>query len=582
MMQKQLIILKSVCVSGVLLVLLGCASRAPEPSQSYYDPFESIPFNVNAAGAEVDTADNTDIDPKPPRAYGYSTKLYQTSTYAYISKETVESHLEVATSTVPPISGNDTQSNIWERIRKGFELPDYDHKQVQPHRKVYSRNQDYIDRVVTRASPFLYFITEEVKKRDMPMELVLLPVVESAFQPFAYSHGRASGIWQFIPGTGRIYGLDQNWWYDGRRDVIASTKAALNYLQQLHKNLGGDWLLALAAYNAGEGTVRRAIRMNEKKGRPTDFWHLKLPRETRGYVPKLLAISSIVKNPDKHGIKIQAIADEQQIDVVTIDSQIDLALASELAGLEIEQLYYLNPGFNRWATPPNGPHRLVLPLDKADVFSEKLASLPKQDRIQWERYRVKHGDSLIAIARKYHSNPEVLRKVNRLKGNQIRAGKFLVIPVATKSLDNYTLSADQRRKSTQSTERAGHKIIHVVKSGETFWSLSQKYNVSVKRIAKWNGMASRDYLKPGQRLVIWVKETHQVAFHSPLSMAHPANIHRTIHYTVRSGDSLSRISQKFNVTVKQLRQWNNLPAKGLLHPGQRLKLIIDVTKQTEA
>ena len=198
--------------------------------------------------------------------------------------------------------------SIWPRIRDGFAIDTHlDHPWVQSELAWYSKHPEYLFRTMTRAEPFLHYILEEAEKRDMPTELVLLPIVESAYQPFAYSHGRAAGIWQFIPSTGKLYGLEQNWWYDGRRDIYASTQAALNYLQNLNKLFKGDWTLALAAYNSGSGTVQRAIRKNKKKGKPTDFWHLKLPKETRAYVPKLMALKELVENSELYDISLRCI-----------------------------------------------------------------------------------------------------------------------------------------------------------------------------------------------------------------------------------------------------------------------------------
>ncbi|MCH9049085.1 MAG: transglycosylase SLT domain-containing protein [Proteobacteria bacterium] len=257
----------------------------------------------------------------------------------------------------------------------------------------FTRNQAYLDRVSGRAEPYLYYIVEELEKRNMPLDLALLPIVESAYNPFAYSRSRASGIWQFMPSTGRIYGLKQNWWYDGRRDIVAATGAALNYLQKLHQEFDGDWLLALAAYNSGEGNVGKAIRRNKKAGKPTDFFSLRLPRETRGYVPSLLAVAEIVSNPGKYKITLKPIANTRYFKQVDINSQIDLATAGELSELSIEELYTLNPGFNRWATDPEGPHRLLIPVDKVTAFENKLATLSSDERIKWQQHKIKKGES---------------------------------------------------------------------------------------------------------------------------------------------------------------------------------------------
>jgi membrane-bound lytic murein transglycosylase D len=467
--------------------------------------------------------------------------------------------------------------NLWNRLRAGFRLDHSDHPGVQPFIDWYANNQDYLDRVVERARPFLHDILDEIERRGLPTEIALLPVVESAFQPFAYSPGRAAGIWQFIPATGRRYGLKQNWWYDGRRDVYASTRAALNYLSTLNKDFNGDWLLALAAYNSGEGRVLRAIRKNRRIGKKTDFWSLDLPAETRGYVPKLLAISSIVENAATYGVTLAPIPDEPYLARVNIDSQIDLALAADLADLTIEDIYQLNPAFNRWATDPKGPHVLSLPLDVADEFRAKLAQLKKRERIQWKRHRIRSGETLGQIAQRYQTSVRLLQDINNIRGKMIRAGHSLIIPVATKSLKHY-LSEDRRRLAIQNAERQGEKVQHVVQAGDTLWDLSRAYKVNVRKLASWNAMSPRDPLMPGQRLVIWTREPRAVKtrFIKPPASAR----HQKVHYRVRKGDSLARIAQKFSVTVSLLRRWNDLPKGKYLQPGQRLTLYVDITQQS--
>ncbi|MCU7851017.1 MAG: LysM peptidoglycan-binding domain-containing protein [Candidatus Thiodiazotropha sp. (ex Monitilora ramsayi)] len=467
--------------------------------------------------------------------------------------------------------------DLLSRMVAGFSLTWSEDKRVLQELNWYRNHQSYIDRIQARAEPYLHFILEEIDKRGMPAEIALLPAVESAFRPFAYSHGRAAGMWQFIPSTGRIYGLKQNWWYDGRRDVVSSTLAALDYLQALSKQFDGDWELALAAYNSGGGTVRRAMRRNTKHGKPTDFWSLKLPDETSAYVPRLLALAEIFRNPDKHGAVVQTFPDEPYFTTVGLESQLDLALAAEMADLPIQDLYLLNAGFNRWATDPDGPHRLNLPIDKVDGFKEKLAALPPEKRLTWKRYKIKSGDSLSVIASKHNTTPKLLRQVNKLRGNNIRAGKHLLIPVSSKAFEHYVYSAEQRKANIQNRARKGSKQHYVVKSGDSLWTIARRHNVSYKKLAKWNGIAPGDPLKTGQKLVIWVKKAPS----SKLSLLdlQPSGTQSSLRYKVRQGDSLSRIAQRFKVSIADLKRWNTLDGK-YLQPGQRLKLYVDVTEQT--
>ena len=463
--------------------------------------------------------------------------------------------------------------DIWQHIRSQFSFEIPEDRRVQVQRDWYVKHPRYLDRVAKRAEPFLHYIVTELEANDIPLEIALLPIVESAFDPFAYSHGRASGMWQFVPGTGKRFGMKQNWWYDGRRDVVASTTGAIKYLKYLNKYFDGDWLLALAAYNSGEGRVRRAMKNNARKNKPTDFWSLDLPKETRAYVPKLLALADIVKRPEDFGLKLYEIENREVIAKVDIKSQLDLAKAARLADLNLSEFQRLNPGFNRWATDPNGPHYLLLPAAKIESFTAGLDKLSDKERLSWQRYKIKNGDSLIKIANKFHTTPELIAKVNNVEGTNIRAGKHLLIPVAAQALDDYILSQEQRLVKTQSRSRNGIKTIHHVKNGDTLWDISRKYRVSTRSIAKWNGMAPRDYIKPGQELVIWQKEKTNQATRNTVEQV----VIRNIRYKVRRGDSFARIADKFNVKISDIERWNSLSRKNYLQPGQMLKLSVDVT-----
>lgn len=475
--------------------------------------------------------------------------------------------------------------DMWERIRLGMRLEGKNHSGVKDDLDWYARHQSYLDRVAERARPYLHLIVEQIEQEDIPAEIALLPVVESAFQPFAYSHGRAAGLWQFIPGTGRRFDLKQTWWYDGRRDVAESTRAALEYLKYLHGHFDGDWLLALAAYNSGEGTVQRAIRKNRRRGQPTDFWHLDLPKETRGYVPRLLAISEVVAHPDKHGVTLKPIPNEAFLTTVEVGSQIDLDLAAELAGISLEDIYRYNPAFNRWASDPEGPHRLLIPVDKAEALKTALADVPDERRIKWVRHRIRQGENLGVIASSYHTTVRLLRSVNDLRGNVIRAGDSLVVPVARTDLTRYRLSSDQRRRQTQQRQRNGSKVEYTVRSGDTLWEIARRFEVGVHQLAKWNGMAPRDVLRPGQRLVVWGQDEQASSDRGrliPANFTHPQSkaMRRRIGYVVRSGDSLARISRRFRVSVKDLQRWNGIKPKEYLQPGQRLTVYVDVRRQS--
>ncbi len=470
------------------------------------------------------------------------------------------------------------KNNAWFRLQKGMRMETVLNDRVREQLDWYLRHPEYLNRVMHRAKPVLPFILDVLEEFDVPSEMALLPIVESAYQAFAYSHGRASGMWQIIPSTGRHLGLKLNWWYDGRRDIIESTRAAARYLKELADQFDGDWELALAAYNAGPGKIRSARRYNKKKGRSQDFWSLgrKLRPETRDYVPKLLALKEIFGHPEKYGIDLLHIEDERSYAIVELDSQIDLALAAELAGISTEELYRLNPAFNRWATPPNGPHRLLLPRASMDRFNQGLARLPRSKRINWVRYRIRKGDTLSQIADRHRTTTRLIRQVNGIHGNNIRAGKYLMIPTATRSLEQYSLSQNARLERLQNTPRGSRKLTHRVRKGESFWSISRKYGVSTRSLAKWNGMAPIDTLKVGQKLVIWKKGKLRRVSLLPRSPA--SGKLYALRYTVRKGDSLSRIASKFNLRMTDIYKWNRVGR--YLQPGQKLKLYVDITRQS--
>lgn len=317
---------------------------------------------------------------------------------------------------------------IWRRVQQHFGLPDVDNARVSEQREFFLKYRSHFRKTQEQAQPYLHFILTELEKRNMPSELAFLPIIESGYRPRALSPGKALGIWQIIPGTGKVFGLESSKWYDGRRDVIASTLAALNYLDRLSNRYNKDWMLTLAAYNAGEGTVDRAIKKNAAKGRATDYWSLDLPAETQKYVPKLLAIKQLVKHPERYGIELEPIKDEQQVSIVKIDSAIDLNVVARLADTSMELLRKLNPGFSSWFTSPHRPHRLLLPSSQVQVFEERLAALPEHKRIQLKSHKVAKGETLKKLAQRYKTDPELIKLTNKLTSDTLKPASIILIP----------------------------------------------------------------------------------------------------------------------------------------------------------
>ena len=476
---------------------------------------------------------------------------------------------KVAQKEAPEVVVPKRPDDLWVRMQMGLGMNlDKEHSRIQTELDWYKRNKSFFSRISSRAEPYLYFIIKEAETRQVPLELALMPVVESSFDPFAYSPAGASGLWQFMPATGRHFNLDQNWWYDGRRDVVAATRAALDYMVSLHRTFG-DWELALAAYNSGQGRVQNAINRNRRAGKPTSFWDLDLPAETTAYVPKLIALGKIIQDPKKYDITLPAIPNKPYFAKVQIGGQLDLAKAARISDIPLDQLYRLNPALNRWATPPEGPHHLVVPVNKAEKFRSALAALPPEERLQWQRYTVKSGDTLGEIAETFRTRSAFIAEVNKLEGTMIRVGQSLLIPVAAQEEHAYNLSADQRLATRQNRAVSNsHKIDYTVKSGDSFWSISRNFSVGINELARWNNMSPRDTLRVGQDLAIWMKVEND----------NQDAVIRKVTYRIRSGDSLSTIASRFKVRVSDIRDWNTDMNERYIHPGQMVTLYVDVTK----
>lgn len=466
----------------------------------------------------------------------------------------------------PAIDVNAQPKDSWQYLISLFSIPQEDNTRIDKAVSWYLAHPKYIETIQARAKPYLYAIIKEVEAKGLPGEFALLPAIESGFKAHAYSHASAAGLWQFIPSTGKIYGLEQNWWYDGRRDIYASTEAATSYLKNLGELFEHDWLLALASYNAGQGKVKRAIKRNRAKNKATDFWSLDLPRETEHYVPKLLALAKIFANAKHYGVDLIKLDHKPRFSAVNIGSQLDLSLAAKLADTSLNELFKLNPGCNRAYTPPKGPHRLLIPIDKVDLFEENLASLADQDRIKWQRHKVTSGDSLSRIAYRYNTQVKVIREVNHLNNNTIRAGTYLLIPLAQgKVSNNPFIQASQLSHSNKHST-------YIVKSGDSLWSIARKLDLHSRDIARWNHIRLKAPLPLGKKLIIKKAKKITKKYTQRKSVIQP------IRYTVRSGDSLSTISEKFNVRVADLRKWNKNSLGKYLKLGQKLKVKVDTTQ----
>ena len=397
--------------------------------------------------------------------------------------------------------------DLWQRVRKGFLLEPLDSALVLEHEAWYSSRPEYIKRFVDRGSRYLHHIVEEVEKRGMPTELALLPVVESAFNPHAYSRSKASGLWQFIPSTGKNYGLQQDWWKDNRRDIVAATHAALNYLQRLY-DMFGSWELALAAYNCGEGCVGRAIAANQKRGLPTGYLNLRLPHETMNYVPKLVAVKNIVLAPAMYGIDLESIPDQPYFTTVPAPEKIDVKLAAKLAEMPVEEFVALNPSHNK---PVAVAHTgtLVVPLDKADAFRENLGNW-SQPLVTWTTISGKKGEAVDAIAKRYGLSGASLRQVNNLQVNKkgrLTAAQPVLVPgrgTGTTQLAAATpspaASPVAQPPPAAAAPRDRQATTYTVKAGDTLYGIARQFGKAVPDLLQLNNLSTRAVIQPGLRL----------------------------------------------------------------------------------
>lgn len=558
-----MIIKYSYCLFFSLFFIHGCSS------------VNNLDTNIAVNSNQTDSEESTDISDTDASLKSMENDPILKSTHEILQSAPPITQVSINKQLDDYLEKNTNKNeynDVWLRIPPLYQLSNIDNKRIQTQEDWFLKHKKNIEDISERAAPFLFFITEEIQKRNMPGEIALLPIIESSFKTNAYSHMKASGLWQFVPATGRYFGLKQNWWYDGRRDVYQSTLAALTYLQQLNKYYKGDWLLALAAYNAGAGNIDKAIKKNRKKGKPVDYWSLALPKETFKYIPKLLAVSRIIQNHQELGISLSPIENKPRLMLVDTQSQIELSVVSKMADISLNEMRSYNPAFKQWATDPDGPHHLLIPIDKVEHFEKQLALLDDKDRVQWYRHKIRSGESLSVIARKYKISVSVLKTANRLKNSRIRAGKYLMVPLADKGLVAYqpVVTASQKLSKNSQTYK--------VRKGDSFWKIARRFNMSHKQLASLNGLSSGDTLSIGQKLLISknkpVKKALDTSSRDSVELKNSE-----ISYKVKSGDSLYTISKHFKVTINDLKRWNHVNLKKYLKPGQELKVIINASSQ---
>jgi len=461
-------------------------------------------------------------------------------------------------------------SNLWDEMSKHFDLANQHYGQYDRYIAFYNKRQRHMEKISQRAKPYLHYIFNEVKQREMPYEIALLPAVESGFRAHARSHQRAVGLWQFIPSTAEIFDLDRNWWYDGRKDVISSTQAALDYLEKLYKLNNNDWLLALASYNAGLGNVYRAQKKYRKKHKnqpgiddyQPNFWEIQpyLPKETQGYVPKLLAVSHIIEYADLFQVAIEPIENQPYFAEIKLKKQVALNQVAKLSQANSDELALLNPGYHRLATPPKGPHSILLPIEEAEKFQSALNDNQHIFSIQWQKHKIKSGDSLSVIAQKYKTSSRAIQKLNGMKNSKIRAGKTLLIPIPSDAAESVKLASNTQNVSvisdinrTESKPKNTDFGIHTVKAGDSLWELAKHYHVSTTDLKNWNGISLKKPLNIGQKLKIYSDK-----------------FGRKVEHTLKAGESLWTLAKRYKVRTRKIAAWNEIPLNKTLQPGMKL------------
>lgn len=506
-------------------------------------------------GAAVDTVETAATD-----SSATATGVARTTTG---NRSTASRNTARPRSAIAPDSTEEPVTDLWQRIQSGLQLHDhYNHPDVDAQLQEFVNNQAYFDLTIERARPFLYSIVEELDQRGLPLELALLPFVESAFNPTANSSESAVGLWQFMGATAASFGLQQDWWYDARRDPHASTIAALDYLEELVQQFEQDWLLALAAYNAGDGNVRRAIRRNDSDTAESPFWDLALPAETRSHVPRVLALAKLVDETDHYGIELAPIANAAPLQLVEVGAQIDLAQAAQLAAMDYTDLRNLNPGYLQWATHPEQPQHILLPPVHAELLQAKLATLDTANLLTWDHYEIQPGDTLSKIARNLNTRVDVLQRVNNLRGSQIIAGRSLLIPRGPESGSLNSLPD----LAIAGLQPAAIPSSYRIRSGDNLWSIARRFDLHSSDIAMWNGMEVDSILRPGQ-VINLSPDASASSTGSRNSQEFSANT-----YVVRKGDSMASIASRFNTDLADLLRRNNLNADEVIFPGQVIQI----------
>jgi len=411
---------------------------------------------------------------------------------------------------------------------------------------MHLKDADKFEQYLNDSYYFIYYVINELEKEKLPLELALIPYIESNYDPFSISSSGAVGMWQFMPKTGRLYELNKTWWNEDRHDPYRSTEAAVDYLKYLYERFNQDVYLTLAAYNAGPTLLSRRINQNKRRGLETDFWSLNLPNQTKEYVPKYIALKELIFNSEKYELTLPEIPHKPVVQKIIIPGQVEVITLSEFLDIKPELLYKLNAGYTKWASAPKDQSIFYIPIEKYYLFESEDNPFKDTNQINWISHIVESGDSLWALASKYDTEVGIIKQINYLNNDLLSIGSTLLIPLS-KSKSNTFIPYE----------------MHIVSEGDTLWDIARTYNLQVSDLANMNSINENSYLQLGQQLTIGNKNIHR-------------NIEskkRTILYSIKQGDNLYKISELFDVTIKSIKDINNFEDDTLM-PGQIIKIAI--------
>ena len=448
----------------------------------------------------------------------------------------------IESSSTPPYQ------DVWDFIKQNNTSQNTNilNDQVLSYMNMHLKDLDKFDEYLNDSYYFLYFVIQELEKNNLPLELAILPYIESNYDPFSISSSGAVGIWQFMPRTGRLYQLDRSWWNEDRHDPFRSTEAAVKYLKYLYKRFDQNIYLTLAAYNAGPSLLDRRINQNKRRGMDTDFWSLNVPVQTKNYVPKYIALRELIFNSENYGVKLPQIPYEPVVKKISIPGQVEVLTLSEYLDIKPELLYKLNAGYTKWASAPENESVFYIPSEKYILFEDEDNPFKNSNQINWISHIVQSGDSLWSLASKYDTEVKVIKKINYLNNDLLSINDTLLIPLSKSKSNNFIPYE-----------------MYIVSEGDTLWSIAKEYNIEIRDLSRMNSIDENSYLQLGQQLSIGNKNIHR----------NMESKKRTILYSVKQGDNLFKISELFDVSIRSIEEINNFNNATLM-PGQIIKVAI--------